>query len=245
MTTRSTPSSRRPKAEEVEDETCALHELGAKRRQCGAEPARRPGPRKLAKGRERPSFQETPLQLGRLLGRGAFLGGEDPSCVDEGRAHVAGGPNRHAETAEHLHEPRAAVHGRRAAEEDDDLRRIGVLHLGEELAQASARRPQRISLALCDQAQPHRLRGFDERGAVMEQPARHDRPPEWIRDLCLPPLAAERRREHVERPVPAVGDRKLDCASEPFREGGRSLPGGENALEASRTCERVHAAPPA
>ena len=210
MTTRSTPSSRPRKPRRSRTRRAPSTSSAPSAASAAPSPPAAPAPGELAKGRERPPFQETPLQLGRLLGRGAFLGGEDPSRVDEGRAHVAGGPNRHAETAEHLHEPGAAVHGRRATEEDDDLGRIGVLHLGEELAEASARRPQRISLALRDQAQPDRLRGFDERRAVMEQPARHDRPPERIRDLCLAPLAAERRREHVERPLAAVGDRKLD-----------------------------------
>ena len=111
--------------------------------------------------------------------------------------------------------------------------------LVQQLAEAAARRPQRVALGRRDAAQPDRLRRLDDGRPVAEhEPARLDGPAERVGDLRRAPLPAEGAVEHGHRPLAAVGDRRLvhlpARGPEALGERGRRLPGRQHPLEASR-----------
>ena len=146
-----------------------------------------------------------------LFRRRALLRREDVGGLEEARVDVA----RHVERDEErmrdgFRGADAAVGRRHAAHEDDDpLGSLGHC-CRDELADAAARRAERVvPLRPARKREPARLRRLDQSGAVLVEPPRSfDRLAERP-GHDSPPVAAA---EHVERPLAAVRERQLDRA---------------------------------
>ena len=80
----------------------------------------------------------------------------------------------------------------------------------DQLAEAAARRADRVELPGREPREPDRLGRLDDRAPVrQQQEAGRDGPAERIGDLGFAPVAAEGRVENLGCPVAAVGQRQL------------------------------------
>jgi len=117
------------------------------------------------------------FHLGR---RGAFLGAEDRSRIDEGRPHVAGDPQVDASQLLHgpdgLERPESAVGGGRATHSDDDRVGAAVDRLGDEFADPAGGGGERVvAVAATGDHQSGGLRHLDDRPVLVESPLGLDR----------------------------------------------------------------------
>ena len=226
-------------AEPVGDEVEAGEEARADRREPAREPSRRAGAGKV--GDDEP--REPLAQDLHLLRRRSLLRREDVGGVEEARIDVARDVERDEERMRDGFRGADPAVGRRdAADRHDDP--LGPLGDGrrDELADAAARRAQRVvPLRPAGEREPARLRGLDQRGAVLLEPpgcfdrlserTAHERPPVSTAEHVERALAAVRERQLVGRPAGALrsrGDR------------GRGLARGERAAELVGSCEKPH-----
>ena len=237
MTTRSACPRLPVETDPVGDEVEAGEEPCADRCEPTGEPARRAGARQIGDDELLEALAQDP----HLLGRRSLLRREDVGGLEEARVDVARHVERDAERMRHgFGGADPAVGGRDAADEDDDP--LGSLgdRGGDELADAAARRAERVvPLRPAGEREPARLRGLDQRGAVLlEPPCGFDRIPERPGHGRQPVPAAD----HVERPLATVGERQLvrrpAGALGSRGDRGRGLPRRERAAELVGSCEK-------
>ena len=212
-------------------------ELGAERRERGAEAAgrARAGRRRTA---ERRSRERTALELRDLLGDAPFWGRTRAARRAASR-HVAGDPRRDRQRATTSRSPApasiVAVPPRRRAAPAAAARRRRT-QLAEPRLEAASGSSRAGSSGIASAASTTAVPS-----GRASQRARRGAP-----NASRPPPRASRRRarrEHVGRPLAAVGHRQLvrvDAGQrEPLGERPRRPDGAEDALEASRTRERA------
>ena len=224
MTTRSASASCAVEAEPPRDEIEAGDE--ASRRSPRAR--RRDLPPRRSRQVGDVELREPLAQDPHLLRRRSLLRSEDVGGVEEARVDVARDLERDDERVrDGLDRADPAVGRCDAADGDDDPLRARGDRGGDQLADAAARRAQRIvPLRAPGQREPARLRRFDQGDAVvLEPPRRFDRLTERT-GHDSPPVAAA---EHVERPLAAVRERQLVG-----RPAGALGPGGDRGRGLAR-----------
>src|SRR5439155_6407198 len=135
----------------------------------GAEAARGAGAGEIGVRHELGDRREPPLELRDLLRRRTLLGPVEPRGVREPRADVAGNARANRpewlRAAKYLAEPRAAVNRGYASEAEENRAGAAGERGGDELAEAAARRTQRVELVRTEEREPDRSRRLDDGGA--------------------------------------------------------------------------------
>src|SRR4029450_10889694 len=182
----------------------------------GSETSGRSGAREPGVGLELAHLAEPPLELDDILGRRSLLWAEDPGRIRERRQNVAERGRGDRQPIQDVPQPGASVHGRDAAEADEQGRGPGVERGEQQLPKASAGRPQRVALVPGEKRKADRSSRLDDGPPVGgQQPAGGERRggAETVDSRHAPPSVSS-RTSAVPSPPSATGS---STVSTPWR----------------------------